>query len=444
MGPAKQTVIQDVACTVCACVCDDLTLLVQNNRIVQAQRACHLAEQWFLDQDRTAPPPARIQGQPSSLDAAIAKATSILGQARYPLIYGLSRSSTDGQRAAVALADLLGGTIDTTASEGHAPSVLALQQVGESTCSLGEVRHRADLVIFWGANPVQTHPRHLERYSLYPKGEQLPRGRADRTMVMINSGPCATDELADIVLQVPLGKDYEVIWALRQLIQGQTPAAHADVGLPTEQLVDLAQRMKSCRYGVVFFGYGLARQPLGHRVVEALLQLTIELNAFTRFQARRLRVLGDVAGADNVLCWQTGYPFSVNFSSGVPRYNPGEFSAGEMLARGEPDAALFLGADRIEHFPRAALPTLQSIPTILLAPPSAAPLWEPTVRIPTAVYGVHRSGTAYRMDDVPVPLKPCLSSTLPSDAEVLSAIREQLRQQATATSAATSAGVAGQ
>ncbi len=34
-------------------------------------------------------------------------------------------------------------------------------------------------------------------------------------------------------------------------------------------------------------------------------------------------IFGDVTGADSVLCWQTGYPFSVNLGRGYPRYNPG-------------------------------------------------------------------------------------------------------------------------
>ena len=91
--------------------------------------------------------------------------------------------------------------------------------------------------------------------------------------------------------------------------------------------------MKTCRSGVVFFGLGLSQSGLGHLNVEALLRLVTELNAHTRFYARRMRVQGDVAGADSVLCWQTGYPFSVNLSRGYPRYNPGEYSANDLLER---------------------------------------------------------------------------------------------------------------
>jgi formylmethanofuran dehydrogenase subunit B len=46
------------------------------------------------------------------------------------------------------------------------------------------------------------------------------------------------------------------------------------------------------------------------------------------------------------------------------------------------------------------------------------------VSFTTAVYGVHRRGTAYRMDGVPIPLRAVLDSSLPSDAEVLMAINE--------------------
>jgi len=51
---------------------------------------------------------------------------------------------------------------------------------------------------------------------------------------------------------------------------------------------------------------------------------------------------------------------------------------------------------------------------------------ESHVRFTTAVYGIHRAGTAYRMDEVPIPLRGFLPSPLPSDDEVLDGLREAL------------------
>lgn len=418
-----------VACTRCACVCDDLQVTVQDERIVAAEQACHLARDWYLRQNVVSRATAEHNGRPVELAAAIQIAAEMLGTARYPLIYGLSGSSTDGQRAAVSLADALGATIDSTASEGHAPSLMALQQSGESTCSLGEIRHRADLVIFWGADPETTHPRHLERYSAFPRGDQLPRGRADRTLIVIDhegQSPNLTSAQADFTYTLPSGTDFAALWTLRLLLLGQTPTPGTETGLPLAVLEDLCQRMKDCRCGVIFFGYGIARQAQGHHTVEALLRLVIDLNAHTRFYARRLRMIGDVAGADNVLCWQTGYPFAVNLSRGYPRYSPGEFSAAEMLSRQEPDAAVLIGSDRIATFPESAQAHLQRIPTILLDAPAAEIAWTPTLRFSTATYGVHLPGTAYRMDDIPIPLRAILPTTLPSDGDILRQIEHAL------------------
>ncbi|MFO0843516.1 MAG: formylmethanofuran dehydrogenase subunit B [Gemmataceae bacterium] len=411
--------IENVACTVCGCVCDDLRVAVDGERITAAEGACFLAEPWFLDQHRARPPVAEIDGRPATLDEAVAEAAAILGAARYPLIYGLSRSSTEGQREAVALADLLRATIDTTASLCHAPSVMALQGVGESTCTLGEVKNRADLVVFWGSNPVRSHPRHLERYSVFPAGEFVPGSRAGRFVVVADVKPTPSTEAADLFLQIEPGRDFEALWTLRALVRGVPVAPDARAGAPLRNLQDLAALMKSCRFGVVFFGLGLSLTGLGHRSVEALLLLVRDLNDHTRFYARRMRVQGDVTGADSVLAWQTGYPFSVNLARGHPRYNPGEFSAQDVLERSEADACLLLGSEGVARFSPAALEHLNRMPTVTLDYPAVTPAVPVKVRFTTAVYGVHLPGTAYRMDEVPIPLSGFLPTAYPSDADVL-------------------------
>lgn len=453
---ALLTIVENVACTLCGCVCDDLKISTQDGKVIAAEHACQrIAEPWFLEQNKRSPAAAMVDGVEVDRELALARATEILRAADAPLIYGLSRSSTPGQRAAVALADRLGATIDTTASLCHGPSILALQQSGESTCSLGEIRNRSDLVIFWGCDPAVTHPRHFERYSVDPVGEFRPNGRADRTVIVVDRQPSETSALADHFLQVEPDRDFEALWALRSLIRGEadssvgfsrhvedlvsakanttkalirgeSPAQGIPTGLPLEQLADLAARMKSCQSGVIFFGLGLSQNWIGHLNVSALLDLVTELNDYTRFYARRLRIYGDVTGADSVLCWQTGYPFAVSLSRGYPRFNPGEFSAEELLAREEVDACLMVGTETWSQFSPAAQAHLRRIPTIVLDYPNVDIPFTPTVKFTTAVYGVHRPGTAYRMDEIPIPLRTFLESEYPSDDEILGELKRRL------------------
>jgi formylmethanofuran dehydrogenase subunit B len=219
-------------------------------------------------------------------------------------------------------------------------------------------------------------------------------------------------------------------------------------GVSVAQLRDLVERMKNCRFGVIFFGMGVTQTGGKHLNVAELIALVAELNAHTRFATMPMRGHGNVAGADSTLTWQTGYPFAVNFARGYPQYNPGEFTAVDVLARGEADAALIIASDPVAHFPHQAAQRLSQISTIVLDPEMTltarvARVVLPTatygvsaagvarVVLPTATYGVSAAGTAYRMDNVPLPLKKLVDSPRPTDEEVLSKIIACVRPQLT-------------
>jgi formylmethanofuran dehydrogenase subunit B len=46
------------------------------------------------------------------------------------------------------------------------------------------------------------------------------------------------------------------------------------------------------------------------------------------------------------------------------------------------------------------------------------------VHITTAVTGISAPGTAYRMDEIPLPLRPALQSPYPTDEEIVRRIRK--------------------
>lgn len=421
-----EQVFEDVACTRCGCVCDDLRVTVRDGRIVQVANACPVSAPWFLRQGERRPPLARISDQTVTYEAAIKRAAEILAAARAPLIYGLTGSSTPGHRAALALADRLGAAIDTTGGSHHGAATLAFQSAGESTATLGEIRQRSDLVIYWGSNPVKSHPRHLERYSLQPASDLLPRGRADRTLVVVDTQPTATSALADLFIPIKAGRDYEALATLRSLVQDRPVEPNAPMGASADQLTELARRMKSCRSGVVFYGPGLTSSPASSANVEALLRLVTELNACTRFYARYMSGQGDTGGGGQALTWQTGFALGVNFARGYPRYQPGETTADALLARAEVDAALIVGSETLAALSPRAIDQLNKIPTIALDSPMSESPFAADVRLTTAIYGVHLPGTAYRMDDVPIPLRAILTSEYPSDERVLRDLRAVL------------------
>ncbi len=424
-------VVQDAACTFCGCVCDDIELKVEGHTITEAKRACVLGKAWFLNHEPKEGPSCLIEGQPATVDEGIERAAQILCDAKYPQVYGLSDSPCEAQRKAVGIADWIGGIIDTTTSVCHGPSGMALQGVGEVTCTLGEVMNRGDLIIFWGSNPAESHPRHFTRYSLMPKGLFTPNGRKDRTCVNIDVRKTKSANAADIFIQIKPRRDFEALWTLRALSRGISldgDLVERDTGVPLATWQDLMDRMKACKFGVIFFGMGLTMTRGKHANTEALLALTRDMNAHTRFVVNANRGHGNVSGADNVVTWRTGYPFGVNLARGYPRFNPGEYTTSDTFARGEADAALIIASDPMANFSEAARQHLARIPFIALDPKETPTTRAATVAFTVATYGINSPGTVYRMDDVPIPLRPAFDSPHPSDFDLLSKLEQRVKE----------------
>lgn len=245
-------------------------------------------------------------------------------------------------------------------------------------------------------------------------------------MVLVDIRETKSSQAADIFLQVRPGRDFELLTILRALVKGQpiNEQQVAETGLQLEQLVDLVDRMKRAKFGVMFFGMGLSMTRGKHMNSAALLTLAAELNAFTKFVAMPMRGHGNVTGADVIMRWQTGYPFGITFNRGYPRYNPGEFSTVDVLVRGDADAAFIIGADPGATMPQPAIDHLARIPTIVLDPHVTHTSQLARVHITTAPAGIAAPGTGYRMDEIPLPLKPAIKSPYPTDEEVVRRIKE--------------------
>lgn len=411
-------------------MCDDITATVENGRVTSATHACSAGVEWFQQPRQLPATICTVHGRPATVAEGIDAAIEILTQSRYPLIYGFGETNCEAQQAAVKIADWVGGTIDTATSFGHAPSIMAFQNVGKVTCSLGEIGNRSSMVIYWGANPADNQPRLLSKYTVDKAGLFVPQGRAGRDLVVVDIRETETTRLADQSILLRPGSDFDALWTLRALALDVVPdAARVEqaTGVPLAVWQDLMERMKQASYGALLFGMGLMRTRGQHNNCEALLRLARDMNAHTRWVCRSVRQRGNVTGADKVVAWSTGYPFCVNLSRGYPRYNPGEFNTSRQLARGEADAALIVGNDPMPDFTSAARARLKDIPTIVFSSVDSEPLRTATVGFRTAMFGLETGGTVYRMDEIPMALRPVLKTSLPTDAEILQAIEAELR-----------------
>ena len=105
-----------------------------------------------------------------------------------------------------------------------------------------------------------------------------------------------------------------------------------------------------------------------------------------------------------------------------------------MLARGEADAALIIASDPMSNFSQPARDHLEGIPSVVLDPKLSDTARTASVAFTTSTYGINTGGTVYRMDDVPIPLRPAFDSPYKSDLEILRGIESRIRQRQLAES----------
>jgi formylmethanofuran dehydrogenase subunit B len=475
----KLPVVSNVVCPVCGCCCDDIEVTIEGNEIVEVKNACALSAAKFenYNKDRNTSPMIRKNGKlvEVPIDEAIRKSAEILANSQYPLLYGWSCTSCEAIKVGLELAEEIGGVIDNTSTICHGPSTLAIQDVGLVGATLGQIRHRADLIIYWGSNPWSAHPRHVERYTALSEGrfqksiwkrfwerfstdsiqkkfarvsgitrklgssstvseEKVVKPQTavsgGRKVIVVDVRRTRSADIADYYLQVEPGSDYDILQALRALIRDEELDVDTVGGVPVETLEEIADAMINCKFGVIFFGLGLTMSEGKHRNVEAAIKLAQDLNKRTKFLIMPMRGHFNVTGADTVFTWQTGYPYAVDFSHGYPRYNPGETSAVDVLRREDCDAALVVAADPVSSFSRESVNVLVGNPLVVIDPHLSPTASMADVVIPSAFAGIESEGTTYRMDHVPLPLRKIVNPPegCLSDEEILKRILEQVRK----------------
>lgn len=397
-------------CLGCGCACDDIQLRIDANRIVEARNACALGLRWFGDGN--VPERALVGQRQASVDEAVAAAAERLVAASRPLIFLAPDISCEAQRAAIAVADALRATVDSVTSVTAAPGILAAQELGRASATLGEIRNRADVVVFWGVDPAVRYPRFWDRYTPGPAGTHVG-GRGDRTVIAVDVGRARGPGDANQRFAIPPDREVDVLAGLTSRATGRAGQ---------DDLPELLQTMLRGKYlALISDGEPDGRETRDAGRSAALIALAQALNGRTRCAQLVLRAGGNRSGADACLTSQTGYPIAVDFSRGIPRYRPHEHAAAR-LARGTVDALLVVGAVALVPELHTAL---AGVPTVLVGPRASEAPFDVAAAVDTGVAGIHESGTALRMDDVPLPLEGVIDGP-PAVVDVLTALGRQV------------------
>ncbi len=422
-------------CTGCSLLCDDILVDIENGNISSTFNLCGHGEEKFLrihGPERMLRPFIKngTNEREVSLDEAIEKTAEILLSAERPVLWGWSSSSIEAQIAGIELAYKIKGVIDSTGSICHGITWLAASESGLPTGTLGDALNRADVIVYWGSDPGHSHPRHLSRYSVLPRGIYTQSGYEQRRVYVFDIRKTRVGKVANFLIEIEPGKDYELIAAMRLLLKGKSLQTSNVAGVPVKTLEKVIQEWKERDFGVVFYGMGLLASTGKYRNLEALLKLVWEMNEHTRFIALPMAGHFNMIGFNHIATIIAGFPLGLDFSKGKPYSNPGETTFAEMLQRGEVDAALIVGSNPLLNFPVKLVRKLIRIPLVVVDCFKTLTAKYAKVGIPAAITGIEAGGIAYRMDSVPIILREVIKPPdgVLSDAEIIRLIIEKVEK----------------
>jgi formylmethanofuran dehydrogenase subunit B len=271
---------------------------------------------------------AWVRGSAAELDAAIVEAAKLLAASRMPVIAGLG-TDVAGARAAITLAQRIGGIVDHMHSAALLHDLDVMRQAGMMVTTPNVARLRADLLLLVGPGLTQAWPELPERL--------LADGR--RRVVWLCPGDAA--EARELHNMVIAGRDPSalpvVLAALRARCAGR-PAGNTPIA--ANEIDALANDLTKAHFGVAVW----SAAELDELTIEMLCGLVKDLNANTRFSGLPLAPPDNAAGVQQVSGWMTGFPMRTGFARGYWEHDPWRFDTARLIESGEADCAVWISA----------------------------------------------------------------------------------------------------
>lgn len=403
-----------VTCTGCALLCDDIEVIVEAGRIKETKNTCLRGAGRIKGcVNRLVP---SIGEQRVDVGNCIEKAAEILKNAESPMLFGFDNSTSGAQVKAVQLANKLDAIIDDTSSFCQGIMVEKVLRQEFRTCSLDDIRNKADVIVYWGSDAQDSQPRHLSRFSYFPRGEERQRGyEEDRTAIAIDVRESNTAKICKgHFYRIPLKGDRGFILALMDALSGRVPKFD---GYDMQKILELSGILKKAKFGAIFAGIGLTYSIKDDAGILADLGRMLP-----NFHIMPMIGHYNMRGFNENLFRETGFVNSVKFGSEPVHDN--RYSIAETLREKSIDVLLVAGSDPLLSLPRSIAKSLAGMQVVCIDPCVTLTSKISAVNIPAAVSGVECGGTAVRMDGKKVELSACVESGFLGDEEILGRIME--------------------
>ncbi|MFW9956734.1 MAG: hypothetical protein ACFFCT_01570 [Candidatus Odinarchaeota archaeon] len=355
--------MDDIVCNRCSLLCDDVLAQISDFETkslglcrlghTHLERVAHLSKTDAI---------SRKNGVENSLnlDEAITMAAETLISAKHPLLYGWSRCTNETISEGLSLAKTLKAVFDSSASMGLSQSMSHNIHNMKLETDLEAVQNNGEFIIYWGSNPVESSHRHASRFTVFPRGENVPQGVESRIIGVVDVIETETMKMGNHRIIIPHGGDSELARALIDDLTGKTPLKTPILDLPAATLVGISQALRKSDFTVIFYGSGIVNSGKTVENLSLLAELIQTLrglgkNAYAMPMWHEPSDMGVIRSSKNL----TSTHLAIDFASGKPTQLSAKTTLQRLTAK-EFDVVFVVGTDAFAVLPGQAARGLTS------------------------------------------------------------------------------------
>ncbi|MGV9173994.1 MAG: formylmethanofuran dehydrogenase subunit B [Promethearchaeia archaeon] len=426
-----------ISCCGCSLLCDDILVETDGSKVQKILGAC-LKGKERIDQttskNRITKPMIRKGGdlKPVEWEEAMKKVKNLIEKSKEPLLYGFSNSTCEAQAKAVELAREINGYIDSNSTICQGKVLEVIEEKGVNLTSLSEIMNKSDVMVLWGANPVESIPRLVNKI-LFSRGKFRMTGREIKTLIIVDPVKTASFgvmQVRDLGLQIEPDKDLELIKALQEKITEEKSLPHEVAGIDKSDLKRFLLNLMEAENGVIILGQGLMHPHKGKEKLHEISHLVNLINKKSKKGRMSLLMMGghyNMAGFDQMALALTGKHNSIQYKNGELQNTDKKLL--DKIADEDFDLSFFMGTDPISHLPSKLSQKIASKPIIVADNRQSGTTLLADVVLPTAITGVECGGTSIRLDQVPIEVEGFIKTPdeVKTDEELLTEIIVKLK-----------------
>jgi formylmethanofuran dehydrogenase subunit B len=354
-------IMYDIVCNRCSLLCDDVQAEI-GKKETRSLGLCRLGHTHLerAVQQLEIKAIYREDGKAANLDLekALEKAAEILLAAKRPLLYGWSRSTNQTIDEGLSLARTLKAVFDSNATMGLGQAMTNDLHGLKLEIDLEAVQNNGEFILYWGSNPVESSHRHTSRFTVFPRGDNIPQGVESRIIGVIDIRETETMKMANHRIVIPIGRDSELADALIMDLKGKSSEKASSLGLPNSTLIGLAQALRKSDFAVIFYGSGILNSGKTDENLSSLTELIQTLRAMGKkaYAMPMWHESNDMGVVMSVSRLGVGFG-ALDYANGQPQVMNDKNTL-QRLSDGEFDVALVVGSDPLISLPRDAAKSL--------------------------------------------------------------------------------------